>query len=550
MLEIYLKLGSVPNESENAEKEPQFLHANSDTSSPSSFQIIETSLFKDDEGLQDMINTRNIASPDDEVDISEENNVLRSHKVNSIAATDSILRSLNIVSDSSNSSFLAHLYDLVEAAHDGNDAHQAQRSSNRASSKSRGSKHSSKSPTKRPHHEDPESSNSDSEKQASKKQKSAPQDLSSHQPSLNFACPLFKMNPYVYSDCSRERLYHISKVGHHLKTKHTGDYHCRQCSKLFKNELGLIAHSHHDMCRPTRGPPVSEILPIPKTKGVDPIDRWRWIWSKLSPSMQPPDSPWFDENDQRKQIILSAFDALRKDEPCLQSLEQQMAFQADLVSRWAVKPPEHLPDLVRGYVEPNERRPQITNQPEGSASTIVASPESFPETQHTPIPSPPEESNWVNPEDGCLSSNTQTISNAEHSPDNPDFSQGPIPGETIDIDRNLHDRSDAGFQVSFEDNLRAMTFDDARWISVEEDSLLDAISPDNVNFLALLDGHEPTSNYRIENFEPGFDPYSGAVFSASEAEERVSTRQLGYDNFDFFDVEFLEQAERDNTQVP
>ncbi|KAK5635363.1 hypothetical protein RRF57_011075 [Xylaria bambusicola] len=156
------------------------------------------------------------------------------------------------------------------------------------------------------------------------------------------ACLFYKVNPHIYYECATFKGRNISVLGKHLKVSHSGDFHCCWCCMRFKTESQRSAHEPR--CRPTRGPCVCTILPLRRTQGVDPAQRWEETWNALFPSLRIPTDPWWSENILREQITLSnlkkIWGADRDNEACF-----HLNDIANVLTAWETTPPDHLPDL-------------------------------------------------------------------------------------------------------------------------------------------------------------------------------------------------------------
>ncbi|KAI1174723.1 hypothetical protein F4777DRAFT_369981 [Nemania sp. FL0916] len=167
------------------------------------------------------------------------------------------------------------------------------------------------------------------------------------------ACPFYMLNPYIYSSpCAQFKAGDISKIGTHLRTVHIGEYTCKKCCKSFENAQQEALHA----CLPTGGPTVSGIK-IPKTKGVNPKERWYQIWRDLFPTMDEPDTPWWSKTPAREQDVLSTLKKAQERCLDLQNDKDVTDFTTTVIPEWDISPPEHLPDL-RKYFQ-MRRPPEI-----------------------------------------------------------------------------------------------------------------------------------------------------------------------------------------------
>ncbi|KAI8628228.1 hypothetical protein F5Y19DRAFT_486221 [Xylariaceae sp. FL1651] len=255
---------------------------------------------------------------------------------------ETVFRRLNLQQDKAYYSIIHQAYNEFRKCASGDaGVHNTQET---AAARSGDGEQSSKPSYKRTRSQSDES-DSDSEKNTPKKLK--PSKTRSHglEPNLQLACPFHKANPFIYSACAQFKGWTISKLGAHLRTAHTGKYHCRACCKTFNDDRQRAAHLEMGHCRPTRGPPVSDILPISKTKGRNEKERWYWIWSKLFPSMRAPEIPWQCDRDTYEQVILSFCKRIRNHGEALSSSERMLSLMEMVFSEWQRFPPEHLPDL-------------------------------------------------------------------------------------------------------------------------------------------------------------------------------------------------------------
>ncbi|KAI1349125.1 hypothetical protein F5Y01DRAFT_327635 [Xylaria sp. FL0043] len=193
-------------------------------------------------------------------------------------------------------------------------------------------------PNKRSHHQ---CDDSDSEQHRLKKGK--PPYTDHEYDGSHFLCCLFyKLNPYIYSTCASFKATSISKLGAHLKNHHTGDFHCRNCCRLFKTERQRTAH--RAKCRPTRGPCVCGILPLPRTQGIDAVERWYDLWDDLFPGLRKPRDPWWSEEILREQLDLASMKRLWEAGGNGEN-NLTMSDMIRVLSGWETTLPDHLPDL-------------------------------------------------------------------------------------------------------------------------------------------------------------------------------------------------------------
>lgn len=160
-----------------------------------------------------------------------------------------------------------------------------------------------------------------------------------------FACHFYKMNQYRYESCGNNGYGKISPLAEHLRKEHSlKDYSCRSCWVLFDNAEALAAHNGDTgviACRATGGTPICK-LRIRKTR-IGDYGRWFWIWEKLFPRFQKPESPYWEPLRSVEQYYAD----LRHSLPIqlAQSLPQHVVEEVMVrLSRhyenWVVNPPE------------------------------------------------------------------------------------------------------------------------------------------------------------------------------------------------------------------
>ncbi|KAI0505880.1 hypothetical protein F5B22DRAFT_490174 [Xylaria bambusicola] len=110
----------------------------------------------------------------------------------------------------------------------------------------------------------------------------------------------------------------------------------------FKNRQQRTAHRIH--CLPTGGACVCTILPLRKTQGVDPVERWEETWHALFPHLRKPTSPWWSENILCEQITLSNLKRIWKASRNKMT-NINMNDVLAVLSEWVTTPPDHLPNL-------------------------------------------------------------------------------------------------------------------------------------------------------------------------------------------------------------
>ncbi|KAI0810027.1 hypothetical protein GGR55DRAFT_647705, partial [Xylaria sp. FL0064] len=192
----------------------------------------------------------------------------------------------------------------------------------------------------------------------------------------HFLCCLFyKLNPYIYSICASFKATSISKLGAHLKNHHTGDFHCRNCCGLFKTERQRTAH--RAKCRPTRGPCVCGILPLPRTQGIDAVERWYDLWDNLFPGLRKPRDPWWSEEILREQLDLANMKRLWEAGDNGEN-NLTMRDMIRVLSEWETTLPDHLPDLQDFQSKITGR---VTDRDQGRPHQV---PESSPQDVYIP----------------------------------------------------------------------------------------------------------------------------------------------------------------------
>lgn len=235
--------------------------------------------------------------------------------------------------------------EIRERAPHSTDVGETQRSSaTSASATSSTSDNGTRPPTRssrrlRPQRED---SDSDSEQHGLKKRKTSRLSRGSES-SPALSCLFYKVNPLVYSTCGDFKGTSISTLGAHLKKKHTGDFHCHECYKLFKTELKRS--EHRPKCRPTRGPCVCEILPLSKNQGVDAMERWWETWDRLFSHLRKPRDPWWSEDIILEQINLAIRKRMYEAGAANGGTGLNVSMMAAILSDWEHTPADHLPDL-------------------------------------------------------------------------------------------------------------------------------------------------------------------------------------------------------------
>ncbi|KAI0906456.1 hypothetical protein F4823DRAFT_607164 [Ustulina deusta] len=268
-------------------------------------------------------------------------NVEINHVEGDLEHLGTLLRHLNIQPDTINYNIILTTFDEVrERAPHGTDVGETQRSSVTSASGTsstsgngtQSSSHSSK--RSRQQYED-----SDSEQHGLKRWKTS-QTNRGFEGSHALSCLFYKVNPHIYSTCATFKASSISKLGAHLRTNHTGDFHCCECCRLFKIEQRKTAHQ----CRPIEGPCVCRILPLSRTQGVDLVERWEGIWDQLFLKLRKPRDPWWSENILREQITLANLKRIWE-AGCNDSTNLDMNSIFRILSEWRDTLPDHLPDL-------------------------------------------------------------------------------------------------------------------------------------------------------------------------------------------------------------
>ncbi|KAI0966020.1 hypothetical protein F4678DRAFT_484561 [Xylaria arbuscula] len=244
-----------------------------------------------------------------------------------------------------------------ECAPQNSDVGEAQISASTSSTSSSASgsgTQSSSHPNKRSHQQ---CEDSDSEQNGLKEWKSS-QPGGVFESSCSMSCLYYKVNPHIYSACAAFKTNNISRLGAHLKSGHASNIHCCTCCRVFKAEQQRAAHQPE--CRPTRGPCVCTMLPLSRTQGVDPVERWKETWNKLFPTLRMPKDPWWSENLVREQISLANLKRLWE-AGCNGETNFSITLMIDILSEWVTTPPDHLPDL-QDFKQEISRRTANSNQ--------------------------------------------------------------------------------------------------------------------------------------------------------------------------------------------
>lgn len=348
----------------------------------------------------------------------------------------------------------------------------------------------------------PQGEDSDSEQQGLKKQKTAQFDCGSEGPVLS--CLFYKVNPHIYSTCADFKGNSITRLGDHLKKRHTGDFHCHDCCRLFKTELQRSAHQAN--CRPTRGKCVCEILPLSKTQGVNATERWWGAWIQLFPTLRKPRDPWWSETIIVEQISLAN---LKKIWEAASNGGTNLSMNniCDILSDWHTTPPDHLPDL---QVFQSEIIGRLANSDQGRQHRVLEAP---PQATHTPRASESAESQT----DGQNLDVAQT--HIESTPPILDErtkkvdSDAEIPNSQSGLSGIL--TSPHNYVVSQQNNDSNFDFHFHNDIELDMDYIMNldfdfglSQTFENEETQTTLEAH-PTTGYTTDPLRPGDDPHVG-----------------------------------------
>ncbi|KAI1111362.1 hypothetical protein F5Y14DRAFT_425749 [Nemania sp. NC0429] len=271
-------------------------------------------------------------------------NLGNDHDEGDIEHLSTLLRRLNIQPGTAyHTIVLRTCEEIRERTPPSTEVEEAQRSpvtpASATSSSSETRAESSPRPNRRPHQQFEDGGR---EQHESKRAKTSQTNHSCENPLL--ACLFYKVNPHIYATCAEFKGSSISTLGAHLKKKHTGDFHCHKCCRLFTTELQLSAHQ--SKCRPTGGPCICAILPLSKKQGVGAMERWWETWDKLFPTLQRPLDPWWSENIIVEQINLAIMKRMYEASGC-GGTSLNGGVIVEIFNDWGRTPADHLPDLQR-----------------------------------------------------------------------------------------------------------------------------------------------------------------------------------------------------------
>ncbi|KAM5360289.1 hypothetical protein ACJZ2D_013848 [Fusarium nematophilum] len=123
-------------------------------------------------------------------------------------------------------------------------------------------------------------------------------------PQRQLACPYWKLDPDKHRGCFPKKLVRIRDVKQHLSRKHTPEFYCECCFKIFKDEDSHQAHVTHasgDVC--IRDPSASldgishqrhRQLSKKSNPKLSEEQQWFVIWDVLFPGAQRPRSAYLD----------------------------------------------------------------------------------------------------------------------------------------------------------------------------------------------------------------------------------------------------------------
>jgi len=154
--------------------------------------------------------------------------------------------------------------------------------------------------------------------------------------SSSLACPFWKHDPFKYADCSRNKLYKISRVKQHIDRKHSPQFYCECCLAVFPDEA---RHGNHVRSGNCAWDPTARLDGIThqqrrqlsrKSKpGLSEPERWFVIWDVVLPGQRRPASPYIDADLSMDLYQFQAFTHMHGPAVLLEEL------RASRVSSWS-----------------------------------------------------------------------------------------------------------------------------------------------------------------------------------------------------------------------
>ncbi|KAK1758183.1 hypothetical protein QBC47DRAFT_133891 [Echria macrotheca] len=128
------------------------------------------------------------------------------------------------------------------------------------------------------------------------------------------ACPFWKLDPVKHWECFTKRLKAISYVKQHLSRRHTPDFYCQRCFKVFAKDMydAYDAHMLASTCSRDASAklegisgPQSKIL---SRKSVGTVEeQWFAMWRVLFPEQTPPATVYVDCDQSEDFCLLREF---------------------------------------------------------------------------------------------------------------------------------------------------------------------------------------------------------------------------------------------------
>ncbi|KAI1386142.1 uncharacterized protein F4822DRAFT_444645 [Hypoxylon trugodes] len=160
-----------------------------------------------------------------------------------------------------------------------------------------------------------------------------------------YACHFLKMNQHLYTECRRTGYGQVCHLAEHLRKAHRLKEHsCRICWRSFDNSEALRSHqtdASENNCRETGGTPIERIK-ISKARTGD-FKKWFWIWEKLFPNFQKPESPYWEPFGHDEQLFSSLrqfFNSELSSALPPENLQAVMTTLTRFRENWVTNPPE------------------------------------------------------------------------------------------------------------------------------------------------------------------------------------------------------------------
>ena len=126
------------------------------------------------------------------------------------------------------------------------------------------------------------------------------------------ACPFWKADPVKHWDCFLKKITTISYVKQHLARRHTPDFYCQRCYKVFSDEQVYDRHVLDASCTRSAYTKLDGITPqqskqLSRKCAGSVEEQWFAVWRIVFPGDTPPTSIYVDSDQSEDFCLIREF---------------------------------------------------------------------------------------------------------------------------------------------------------------------------------------------------------------------------------------------------